>query len=316
MSAAASTWDCYTRADDGELACTWFPAPTSQPESTGSDKDPNRPVGTTGLSTTSSTNGATITSMVTPTAAPSSSLSSLPSSTSPPSSTTSSVIATSTLLPDVSSGGSQGVSKGAVAGIAISTAILGAAIALLAAFFLLKRRRGKSDNPYSDFAPELVHHGNVKNTPYMKVSQVSAPAPVRAVPSPSEKRDINLANLSNSSDFLAGILAPAADEQSVKTRVAGMFKRFQDHVDSYYRDVHATMTPSMESDLARFGSGLVEILEHSSVPTVAIKHALAGYVLSIISPEAEDQATLFPAEIAGLKANERSTDAGKCSGVV
>jgi hypothetical protein len=240
-----------------------------------------------------------------------------PTSTSPQNSfTTGSVFVseTSSPLPNVSSaGGSQGVSKGAVAGIAISTAIIGAAIALFAAFFFLKRRRRSSGHPYRDFTPELGSHVNVKNTPYVQVSQSSSIPPVHATAVTSEKRDVDLANLHNSSDFLAGLLAPAADEQSVRSKVAGLFKRFQDHVDSYYRDVHATMTPSMESDLARFGGDLIEILENSSMPTVAIKHALAGYILSIVSPEAEDQATLFPAEIAGLKANERSSDAGTSS---
>ncbi|KAF2689580.1 hypothetical protein K458DRAFT_413851 [Lentithecium fluviatile CBS 122367] len=211
-------------------------------------------------------------------------------------------------LPSVSSGGgSQGVSKGAVAGIAISTAIIGAAVALLAAFFFFKRRRHPSRHPYGDSTPDFDSHMNAKNAPYVQVSQTPVPPPVLAAVSPAH-RDLNLANLSNSSDFLAQVLPSAADEQTVKNKVAALFNQFQRHVDSYYRDVNATMTPSMESDLARFGTNLIEILENSSMPTVAIKHALAGYILSIVSSEAEDQATLFPAEITGLKANERSTD--------
>ena len=313
---ASSSQVCYTQQEDGVTVCTMMPIGTST-----ADADRSKP-GEAGSSTTTGTQperrpGQTSTgAAVKPSATPLPTVTTAPSTSTPrPSRSQGTASETSAPLPAVSSdGGSQGVSKGAVAGIAISTAIIGAAIALFAAFFFLKRRRRTSGHPYSDFAPEFVSHVNVKNTPYVQISQSSAPPPpVLAAASHSEKRDLDLANLSNSSDFLAGVLAPAADEQSVQNKVAALFKRFQDHVDSYYRDVHATMTPSMESDLARFGDDLIEIVENSSVPTVAIKHALAGYILNIVSPEAEDQATLFPAEIAGLKASERSADAGRCA---
>jgi len=154
---------------------------------------------------------------------------------------------------------------------------------------------------------------NMKNTPYVQVSQSAAPLPAIAAAPATGNRDLDLANLSNSSEFLARTLPPASDDHTIKSKVTALFGRFQRHVDSFYRDVHNTMTPTMASDLARFGSDLVEILESSSFPTVAVKHALAGYILSIVSPEAEDQATLFPAEVAGLKENERASNPGMCN---
>lgn len=209
-----------------------------------------------------------------------------------------------------SSTGSKGMSNGAVAGIAIGMLIIGAALAFLAAFLLFKRRKRPSSHPYGESTPELVSPLKGKGTPYVEVSQNAVPAPVLSTPVAPTKRGLDLTNLANSSDFLAAVLPPAADEQMVKNKIVTLFNEISHHVDSYYRDVHATTTPTMESDLAKFGSGsinLLEMLQNSSMPTVAIKHALATYILSIVSPEAEDQATLFPTEISGLKENERST---------
>lgn len=206
----------------------------------------------------------------------------------------------------------QGVAPGAVAGIAIATTLLGAAIALIAAFFIFKRRQN-AKIAYKDSratTPELMASlkgGNHRS--YVSISQsiTKPPAVASSVPK-AAKGDLDLASLTHSSDFLKDILPKAADENTVKNRCAGLFNQILRHVESYYRDVHANMTPSMESDLARFGSeslNMVMMLQESSMPTVAIKHALSGFIMSIVSPDGEEQATLFPAEIAGLKKSER-----------
>jgi hypothetical protein len=203
------------------------------------------------------------------------------------------------------SGGGRGVSPGAVAGIAIATAIVGAAIAFFAAFMLFKRRR-PSRHGHTESSTNFITKGDQPS--YVQVSQVGPP-PILAAAIPTSNRSIDLSDLSHSSDFLAGVLPPAADEQTVKSRVTALFDQILQHVDSFYRDVHATLTPSMENDLKKFDNSsvnLAEELEHSSMPTIAIKHALVGYILSIVAPEAEQQSTLFPAEVAGLRQNERS----------
>ncbi|KAF2639332.1 hypothetical protein P280DRAFT_550761 [Massarina eburnea CBS 473.64] len=213
---------------------------------------------------------------------------------------------------------SSGIAPGAVAGIAIATTILGAAIAFIAAFFIFKRHRdsqkayGGTRETTPDLVASLKGEGNHKS--YVSISQSIATPPAAASSlSLSAKRngEINLASLANSSDFLASVLPAAADEVTVKNRCATLFNQILHHVESYYRDVDATITPTMEHDLARFGSeslSMVGILRHSAMPTMAIKHALAGFIMSIVSPEGEEQATLFPTEITGIKRNERSTE--------
>ncbi|KAJ4356289.1 uncharacterized protein N0V89_004320 [Didymosphaeria variabile] len=201
--------------------------------------------------------------------------------------------------------GGGGVSPGAVAGIAIATAIVGAAIAFFAAFMLFKRRR-PSKHGHSESSTNFITKGDQPS--YVQVSQVGPP-PILAAAMPTLKHSIDLSDLSHSSDFLAGVLPPAADEQTVQNKVTALFDQTLQHVNAFYRDVHATLTPTMQNDLKKFGDSsmnLAEELEHSSFPTTAIKHALVGYILHIVAPEAEHQSTLFPAEVAGLRQNERS----------
>ncbi|KAL5385935.1 hypothetical protein DPSP01_004371 [Paraphaeosphaeria sporulosa] len=203
------------------------------------------------------------------------------------------------------SGGGGGMSPGAVAGIAVATAIVGAAIAFFAAFVLFKRRR-PSRHGHSESSTNFISKGEQPS--YVQISQVGPP-PVLAAAILPTNRGVDLSDLSHSSDFLAAVLPPAADEQAVKSRVTAVFGQILQHVNDFYRNVHATLTPSMGNDLKKFcdsSVNLAEELEHSSMPTIAIKHALVGYLLSIIAPEAEQQSTLFPAEVAGLRQDERS----------
>jgi hypothetical protein len=209
---------------------------------------------------------------------------------------------------------SNGVPPGAVAGIAIGTCILGAAIALVAAFFLFKRRKRSSTSGLSayDSSPELVALSKGP-TPYIQeISQVSAPNAAAAV---IVKRDMDLTDLSRSSDFLAGVLPQTADDQTVRSKVSMLFDQIQQHVENFYRDVHASITPSMENDLTRFGTpgiDMKELLQSASMPTVAIKHALMGYVLRITSPEG-DESTLFPSDVVGVGGKKQFGTPGQYS---
>lgn len=204
-------------------------------------------------------------------------------------------------------GGSGGVSKGAAAGIAIATLLLGGAIAFIAAFMLFKRRGRKNGRKYSDSTTAFI---TPKEHPaYVQVSQ-TVPAATSAAAVPTRKESLDLSNLSNSSDFLAGVLPPGADEQTVKNRVTALFNQIQQHIDEFYRDAQVTLTPTMEKDLKRFGDASVDLADElkQPMPTVALKHALTGYILGIVASEADQQSTLFPVEVAGLKENERSIE--------
>ncbi|KAJ4989329.1 hypothetical protein SVAN01_05234 [Stagonosporopsis vannaccii] len=191
------------------------------------------------------------------------------------------------------------LSAGAVAGIAIGTCIAGALIAFLAAWQLFKRRDKKfvqktcpSGYPiYGDSSPELVmvQKSAATGGPYVQIAQTHMRTPI---PAPSR--------VSATGDPLAGIVPPSASEAEVQNRVAALFEQVQRHVDTFYRDVHASITPSMDSDLASFGKdvNMLELLQTCSQPTVALKHALVAFILSITSPtQATDGQPLWPAEL-------------------
>ncbi|KAH7090665.1 hypothetical protein FB567DRAFT_590047 [Paraphoma chrysanthemicola] len=197
--------------------------------------------------------------------------------------------------------GSGGLSGGAVAGVAIACLIVGAALAFAAAFIFFKRRNKPRDshvsfNNYSDSSPELVtvQKSVGRNSPYVQVSQTPLPAPVAV-------RNSVPASVQQPPDVLASILPLAAHETEVQDRVAALFKQIHCHIDTYYRDVHASITPSIEPELARFGAkgiNMAELLQDSSSPTTALKHALMAYILGITGPKkGDDGETLFPDEL-------------------
>lgn len=179
--------------------------------------------------------------------------------------------------------------------------IVGAALAFAAAFLFFKRRNKPRDGPvsfnnYSDSSPELVtvQKSAGRNSPYVQVSQTPLPPPVAV-------RNSAPASVQQPPDLLASILPLAAHENEVQNRVAALFKQIHCHIDAYYRDVHASITPSIEPELARFGAkdiNMAELLQDSSSPTTALKHALMTYVLGITGPKkGDDGETLFPDEL-------------------
>jgi hypothetical protein len=222
---------------------------------------------------------------------------------------------------EASSDNGSGLSLGAVAGIAIGTLIMGAALASLAAFFLFKRRNkqregnvsGTGYNSCAGSTPELVimqQKGVVgglggRHSPYIQVSQTPLPAPAPP-PVPVQK---------TAEERVVALLPPVARNGDVQGRTTALFEQIHGHVETYYRDVHASITPSMEPDLAGFGAGdvdMAELLQDCSSPTTALKHALAAYVLGITAPKKErDGATLFPEELSGMR--NQGTGSGTCS---
>lgn len=219
-----------------------------------------------------------------------------------------------------SSNNGSSLSTGAVAGIAIAMLIVGGVIAFIVAFFLFKRRNRKQGvnggastyTSYADSTPELVmmQQKSVglggRNSPYVQVSQTPIAAPIASpIPLPAPVQQ------SSSSD-ITSFLPPAAHDNAVQSRVSTLFGEIQRHVEIYYRDVHASITPSIEPELARFGAkdvNMVELLQDCSSPTTALKHALAAYVLGITGPKREeDGETLFPEELNGVRVrNEDDT---------
>ncbi|KAI8934802.1 hypothetical protein NX059_008485 [Plenodomus lindquistii] len=213
------------------------------------------------------------------------------------------------------------LSSGAVAGIAIAMLIAGAAIALLAAFFVFKRRdRTRSSNvankdytTYGDSTPEFVmmqQQKNIsmggRNSPYVQVSQTATPAPaIISTASPASAQHVHDINV-------AAFLPPATPESKVYNKVMGLFRECHSHIETYYRDVHASITPSMEPGLAQFGSNdvnMAELLQDCSSPTTVLKHAIVAWVLGITRPRSgENGETMFPEELERLHSREAQGD--------
>jgi len=211
----------------------------------------------------------------------------------------------------------RGVSNGAVAGIAIGTCIVGAVIAFIAAWLLFKRRDRKfmektcpSGYPaYADSSPELVmvQKSAANGSPYVQVSQTQMRTPV---PVPAR---VPVASPQSVNNALTGVLPPEASEQDVGTCISALFVGVKRHVDTYYRDVHASITPSMDSDLETFGKdvAILELLQICTHPTIALKHALIAFILTITGPENDaDAPTLWPSELSRFI---RSQDSGNSS---
>lgn len=197
-----------------------------------------------------------------------------------------------------------GVSKGAVAGIAIGTCIAGAIIAFVVAWLLYKRRDKKfmqktcpSGYPiYADSSPELVmvQKSAANGGPYVQVSQAQMRTPI---PAPAR---VPAASPQAVNGSLTGILPPAATEHDIGIRISALFAEVKRHIETYYRDVHASITPSMDSDLASFGKDvdMLNLLQNCSHPTVALQHALVTFVLGITGPKQGGlEQTLWPSEL-------------------
>lgn len=208
--------------------------------------------------------------------------------------------------PDIQSGPStsstsrsDSLSPGTIAGIAVATFFIGAIIAFIVTWSLFRRRDKKivqktcpSGYPiYADSSPEVVlaQKSAALEGSYIQVTQAQMRTPI---PVPSR--------VSASVDPLAGVLPPAASEAEVQNRVSRLFEQIHRHIDTFYRNVRASITPSMSSDMVSFGKDvdMLELLQNCSQPTVALKHALVAFILSITSlKQDDDKQTLWPAEL-------------------
>jgi hypothetical protein len=197
----------------------------------------------------------------------------------------------------------------------MGTFILGAILAFIAAFFLFKQRNkhksanvNRKDYPsYGGSAPDLAMMQSKsasslvgRHSPYVQVSQIPLPAPLAAHP-PSPIPAPVFIPASASRDITA-FLPPAADNEEVWNEVSHLFALMHEHVEKYYRDVNAIITPSMEPEIAEFGAkevDMAELLQECTSSTAALKHALVTYVLGITEPRQkdDDEGTLFPKEL-------------------
>ncbi|KAF1834584.1 hypothetical protein BDW02DRAFT_330137 [Decorospora gaudefroyi] len=213
--------------------------------------------------------------------------------------------------PSNGSNNTNNLSSGAIAGIAISTLILGAILAFLTTFLLFKRRNKANITStrypsYTDSTPNLVMKsssggGGGRGSPYVQVSQTPIPPAPMVPPVPAV----------TSSDAAALALLPRpATATEIKHRLTALFAQIHNHIDTYYRDVHASITSSMVPDLLRFGAqevDMADLLRDCAISSTPLKHALAAYVVGVTAPEGDgeaegegvEQRSLWPAGLLG-----------------
>ncbi|XP_014560254.1 hypothetical protein COCVIDRAFT_90014 [Bipolaris victoriae FI3] len=215
----------------------------------------------------------------------------------------------------------SGLSTGEVVGIAVGTLVIGAALAFLAAFFFFKRRNrqqntnigGRGYPGYGDSVPELtmvqksVGSLGDMHSPYVQVPQTPMLAR-RPIP-PAIPAPVTVDHTTHTD--IAGFLPPVARDGEVCDRVSALFEKMHEHIERDYRDIHANVTPSMESGIASFGAkgvNMTEMLQECSNPTTALKHALVSYVMAITSwhKDEEHMGALFPEELRNIKSERHS----------
>jgi hypothetical protein len=121
-----------------------------------------------------------------------------------------------------------------------------------------------------------------RNSPYVQVSQTPLPAPI-PIPQPPSP--------------LSFLPSPAHDSD-IANRIQNTWNAIHRHIDTYYRDVHASITPSMSAALSSFGAQDVDmaaLLSECTSPTTALRHALTGYVVGITGPGGDEG--VWPGEL-------------------
>ena len=234
-------------------------------------------------STSSSTNTATISPATTSPAAASFSLSTTDSKKNA-SSTTPVAKQSSSSTPEIHHSSSNGISKGAVAGVGIGCAIAGALIAALIAFLLLRRRRDSNTNSreYSleEKSPASSKQPNAITRPIGTDSSPSAfTLAERELPLPLEDA------------------AVGGEASKLQTLV-------KNYVQSYY---HTSPVTIRNIDLTELGANLpipaptlATILADSGTRISAIRFCLMWVISSRISLDSDISQSLLPPEVSNL----------------
>lgn len=102
-------------------------------------------------------------------------------------------------------------------------------------------------------------------------------------------------------------LPTPASPTEIHSRVTCLFAQIHTHISTFYRDVHASITPSMHSDLAHFSPDvdIPCLLRNTSTPTVVLQHVLTAYMLRITDP---DGGEIWPRELEPYYHNHNHTD--------
>lgn len=177
---------------------------------------------------------------------------------------------------------SSGISTAALAGAAVGCLILGALIAGLIAFFILKKRSRSRDRYVSrdTYVPTASPaYGGEKGTPMVSIASVP------------------------NMDFLP----QQADDAEVKRKLSTVLDQIDQHVENFYGNRAASMSPNWEAEISRFETNelslpLAACFQNSNVPMTLIKHCLAYHVFNLTMSPGEHGTPLLPPEMAGMVA--------------
>ncbi|KAH0844993.1 hypothetical protein FOPE_09613 [Fonsecaea pedrosoi] len=182
---------------------------------------------------------------------------------------------------------SNHLSDGAIAGVAIGCAALGALLALIL-MILLRRRQSKSPSKHHKTHSRLAHKSLRSDKDPDKSLVRSNIAPVAAQP------DVNV----------DAFLPQQTDDATVKQRVLLLFDQIELHVDNYYSEQPVQLTADEQNELSRFGTPelpmpLGALLETSHRKVTVIKHCLAYHAVQLVTPSHSSDCIL-PYEVSNM----------------
>ncbi|OAP60533.1 hypothetical protein AYL99_05535 [Fonsecaea erecta] len=182
---------------------------------------------------------------------------------------------------------SKHLSAGAVAGVAIGCAALGAILAFLFMVFL-RRSQTKSSSRHRKGHSRLTHQ-----------SLRSDKDPDKSLVRPSVTAVGAQTNVN-----LDAFLPQQADDAMVKQKVLLLFDQIELHVDNYYSDQPFQLTVEQQGELSRFGTPelpmpLGALLDTSNRKVAVIKHCLAFHAVQLVSPSSASDC-LLPSELSDM----------------
>jgi hypothetical protein len=202
--------------------------------------------------------------------------------------------------PNVNPVPQTGVSKGAVAGVAIGCAIVGAAVAGLIVFLLLRRRNNRQQRPIG-----YAQHLGPQNGAFAS----------------QEKSDGSLSKGAVVVSVTEKYLPQPVEDDAIKGEMSKLRDRIKNHAQSYYHV--GAVNPSVVEEskfqgLSRSSgiptAAIREMLLNPASRITAIRMYLAWEIMSRCLGSTASALSLLPPEVsnfAGLLANSNNTDAGK-----
>ncbi len=189
------------------------------------------------------------------------------------------------------------LANGTVAGIAVALG-LGLALATFIATFLIMRRRRASRH-------EQDHQGSKEKT-------IFELADTNRQSSLSEPKKVPVTEAPRFSNTLENYLPQSADDKTVQNNVKTMLDQVELYVENFYQNHSGLSSVRPHTDIAAFNSpnlpnSLATLLLQSRHATFLIKHALAQFITSSISPRSRPGSSLLPDEFMLVPAAVEST---------